>query len=163
MRNRPLVSDWSDVTPDITRAYDAAGRLTLLDNVNARLTYAYDAANQLLAETTRLAGSAVDRAVAYGYNPDGNRATVTYPDGRVASYSYTARNQIAAIASDASTVAAYAYDFAGRRLIKTLENGARAVYAHDDKGQVLTVDHQTDTMTWLRFGYAYDADRKSVV
>jgi YD repeat-containing protein len=56
-RNRLTNSLWSvGSAPTVTRSYDAAGRLQNLDNGIATSGYAYDNANQLLAETNTVGG-----------------------------------------------------------------------------------------------------------
>ena len=73
LRGREILADWSapgggqPATPDVTKGYDAAGRLLALDNGNASLTYAWDAANQLLSETQQPAGQPA-RVVGYTYD-----------------------------------------------------------------------------------------------
>jgi YD repeat-containing protein len=53
-RNRDIHCDWSDSTPDITKTYDAAGRVLTLSTQHSTLIYTYNAANELLSETQDL-------------------------------------------------------------------------------------------------------------
>jgi len=101
-RNREIQTNWSDSTPDITRTFDAAGRVLSEDNGVVSLTYSYNAANQVLSETTQLTGEPA-RTVGYTYDAAGHLASTTYPDGNVVAQTYTPRGQIAGIGLDGGT------------------------------------------------------------
>ena len=53
-RDRIVAVDWSDATPDVAASYDARGRLLAVSNPHSALSYSYDDAGQLLAETQDL-------------------------------------------------------------------------------------------------------------
>jgi len=91
-RNREVSYTWSDgVTPNVSRTYDAAGRLLTSANGESTSTYTYDNANQLLSETQTNANLSSGWTVAYSYDLDGNKSSVTYPSGSVVNYSRTGR------------------------------------------------------------------------
>lgn len=142
-RDRDVLCDWSDSTPDVSRLYDAAGRLITIDNGSSILSYTYDAANQMLAETQNIIGAPLGaKTFNYTYDADGNRATLAYPDGKEIAYHYTARNQVGSIDYDgAPPMVDYGYDLSGKRVSKTLENGASAAYTYDDAGRLQVVNH----------------------
>jgi RHS repeat-associated protein len=157
-RNRETYSVWDDgITPAISRAYDSAGRLTNLTSSVSALAYTHDNANQLLSESSLVGttGSVV-RTVAYTYDMDGNRLTLTYPDGTVLTNSYTARNQLAGIGSQSSVVS-YQYDLSGNRIGKVLGNGTSATYVYDDASRLLTLIHSNSTSQLARFDYALNS------
>lgn len=157
-RNRDTFCDWSDATPDVTRTYDAVGRLTSITNGNVPLAYTYDSANQLLSETYTFGGVLGNKIVTYTYDVDGNRSTLTYPDGLVVATSYTGRNQIAAIVADGPPpLAVFAYDLAGNRLSKSLENGTVATMAYDDAGRLITITHTNVGSPITAANYTYNA------
>ncbi len=105
-RNRETQTRWSDDTPNIARSFDAAGRVVSEDNGAVALTYSYNAANQVLNETTQVTGQPA-RKVGYAYDAAGRLASTTYPGGNVVAQSYTPRGQIAGIGLDGGTVASY--------------------------------------------------------
>jgi RHS repeat-associated protein len=149
-RNRETYSAWDDGgTPAIGRSYDAAGRLLTLTNGVSALSYGYDNANQLTNETSAIVGQA-SRLVSYSYDGDGNRFTLTYPDGTVVTNSYTARNQLASV----SSVVQYSYDLAGNRTGKTLGNATATSYAYDDASRLLSLIHSNAAGVLARFDYA---------
>jgi RHS repeat-associated protein len=75
-------------TPVVTYAYDsgtnAKGKLTSLTDQAGTASYAYDILGRLAAETRPIAG--VSKSTSYTYNLDGSVKTLTYPSGRVVTY-----------------------------------------------------------------------------
>jgi YD repeat-containing protein len=90
-RNRETRTDWSGNTPDITRSFDAAGRILSENNGAVSLSYSYDAANQLLRETQSVTGQ-TPHTLSYSYDLDGNRTGVQYPSGSQLGLGYNGRN-----------------------------------------------------------------------
>lgn len=156
-RNRQTLCDWSDGTPDISRIYDAAGRLKVLNNGVSTISYEYDAANRLKSETQQIAAAGGSHAFTYDYNDDGKRIKVTHPSGGQVTYDYTWRNQVSTItADDPPPMATYTYDKAGNRIGKTLENNTSVNYVYDDPGRLTTLDHQKGAVSFAHFDYEYD-------
>ena len=154
-RNRDTFCDWSDSTSDVSKTYDAAGRVLSLSNSVAASTFAYDTANQLLSESITIGGLTGAKTVAYTYDVDGKRATLTDPNGSVIVYSYTGRNQVASIVADGPPpLATFTYDAAGNRLSRSLENGITSTYAYDNDGQLTSLSHGASVETLT---YTYDA------
>ena len=157
-RNRLTAIDWSDSTPDVTMTYDAVGRLLTLNNGVSALSYAYNNANQLTSETQNIAGAAGPAVVGYSYNPDGSRASMTYPDGHVVTYAYTSRNELSTISVDgAAPLVTYGYDADGKPASKTLENGTSTTYLYDDAGRMSEVKHARDATVIAQFDYVLDS------
>ncbi len=157
-RNRETACDWSDSTLDVSKGYDAAGRLTSLTNANCTLGYSYDSANQLISESYAFGGAMGTKTVSYTYDADGNRASLTYPDGSAVAYAYTGRNQVASIsAGGPPPLAGFTYDAAGNRLTKALENGTTASYTYDNAGRLTSLTHAKSGTTLAALGYGYNA------
>ncbi len=157
-RGRETFCDYSDTaTPDVTNTYDLAGRKLSCTTSVSSCAYAYDDANQLLSETQTPAALATAFTVAYTYDSDGNRASLTYPSGTVVEYTYTNRNQIAQITADGPPpLATYGYDLAGNRTAKALENGSSTAYVYDDKGQMTSLTHSNGGGAFASYAYTYD-------
>jgi RHS repeat-associated protein len=85
------------------------------------------------------------------------RPSLTYPDGSVVHYTYTARNKVKEIKRGSSVLVTYTYDLAGNRLTKTLENGTIATSTYDDKGQLTLLAHEKSGATQAAFGYTYNS------
>ncbi len=155
-RNREILCDWSDSTPDVTRTFDALGRLEASNNGVSSITYQYNAANELLSELTQVAGGQ-PRAVAYTYTVDGNRASVTYPDGSVVSYGYTGRNQISGINDGGTQLVGYSYNLNGDRIQKALNNGTSTEYTFDDASRLTGLTDKKGATTLLTTAYTLNA------
>jgi RHS repeat-associated protein len=154
-RNRQTLSDWSDATPDVTSAYDAAGRLLTMASSVSILSYTYDDANQLLSETQQIMSDGGPKSVLYAYNADGNRASMNYPNGSIASYGYSARNQLTSVTSGPVT-ANYQYDLHGNRLGQSLSNGTNTAYVYDDMNRIVGVTHEKAGTGFAQFDYEYN-------
>jgi RHS repeat-associated protein len=74
--------------PAVTYAYDsgtnAIGHLTSLTDQAGTASYTYDILGRLATETRSIAS--VSKSTAYSYNLDGSVKTLTYPSGRVVTY-----------------------------------------------------------------------------
>ena len=156
-RNRDTLCNWSDTTPDVSKTYDAAGRLTELNSSVSAITYAYDNANQLVSETSSIQNQA-SRIVSYTYDADGKRETTTYPDGTALGYGYTERNQLASVtAGSPPPLATYTYDLAGKRLTRTLENGVTTSGSYDAASRLLGLAHTHPSGPLASVGYTLNA------
>jgi RHS repeat-associated protein len=161
-RNREIQTNWSDSTPDITRTFDAAGRILSEDNGAVALTYSYNAANQVLSETSQLTGQ-LARTVGYAYDGAGRLASTTYPGGNVVAQTYTPRGQIAGIGLDGGTVASYEYNPVGATTAKTYENGLSALYRYDAAQRLIGLEHRRGLDLLAKIDYTLDkvGNRKS--
>jgi RHS repeat-associated protein len=156
VRNRLVQSTWNDgVTPTVTRSYDLAGRLVSLNNGNAADTYAYDPANQLLAESNSVAGNIF--ITSYGYDADGRKQTLVYPSGNTLTNTFTARSQVKAIyANGPPPIATFSYDVNGNRLSLALGNGVTNGYVYDNASRLTGLTAKIGSGTIATFGYTYN-------
>jgi RHS repeat-associated protein len=165
-RNREILCDWSDATPDVNRAYDAAGRVTSMSSTVSELTYLYDDANQLIEETQLVAGAGpTPRTVKYSYDMDGNRAGVAYPSGTLIQWNYTHRNQVASIGVDGPPpMVSYVYDINGKRISKALENGVQTLYSYDAIDRLVSIEHRKGALSLATYQQGFDKlNRKKFV
>src|SRR6266550_5258707 len=153
--NRITQSSWDDsgITPTVNFGYNAASRLTNINNVNANITRAYYNDNLLRHEIESIT-DARSKIVAYTYNGDGKRANVTYPDYATFAYSYTPRNQLKTVGPWAT----YTYDengYIGDLTTRTLNNGTQSTYLYDPLDRVTGISHYFNG-TSRGFNYGYD-------
>jgi len=167
-RNREISSEWSDGSQKIVKAYDAAGRMTLQDNGVSKLTFAYDKIGRLASETQDLSPIVTNgvsdpaaRAVSYTYNADGQRETLSYPDGSFVKFAYNARGQLAEILGDGvpPPIASYEYDAAGNATLMPRENETETEREFDAENKTLAITDRAvgrgSPLTELE--YLYDA------
>jgi RHS repeat-associated protein len=156
-RNREIAFAWSDGTPGAATDYDAASRVLAVNTSVSALSYAYDAAGQLLFETQDVVGAGGAKTINYSYDRDGNRLTAGYPSGDVISYGYSARNQLVEIDSRGNELATYAYDLNGNRIGRTLENGTAANYGYDDASRGFRVDQLNSAGSFAAVEYTFNS------
>jgi len=150
--NRMKHFDWTNsAAPAVDFVYDAASRLTSINNVNANITRQYYNDNLLYKETEQITGGR-SKTVTYTYDADGNRGSTQYPDGGYNfNYTYTGRNQLKTVGSWAT----YTYDengYKGDLTTRTLNNGTHTNYAYDALDRVTWVTHSFGRY----FNYSYD-------
>jgi RHS repeat-associated protein len=90
--------------PVVTYVYDsgtnAIGHLTSLTDQAGTASYTYDILGRLTAETRTIAG--VSKSTSYSYNLDGSVKTLTYPSGRIVTYTPNSAGRLVS-AVDANT------------------------------------------------------------
>jgi RHS repeat-associated protein len=138
--NRMIRSDWNDSTPDVTFGYDAASRVTAVNNANANIARAYYNDNLLYAEAEQiLVAGGTSKTVSYTYNSDGYRDSLTTPDYTV-GYGYNGRNQLLNVGAFAT----YTYDqsgYTGDLTMTVLGNGGGSLYAYDALDRAVWITH----------------------
>ena len=150
------------VYPDLTTntyGYDPNGNLTSFDNYTGAWTRDYDVDNRLLGEN--YGGNT--RIVGHSYDAPGQRgllSTTTDADGRVITYAYSARNELASV-SEAAGTTTYAYDADGNQSHLYLPNGVRTDQYYNADG---TLDSYYDwdggSNIYQSYGYAYNPDHQ---
>jgi RHS repeat-associated protein len=112
--------------PVVSYFYDsgtnAIGHLTSLTDQAGTASYAYDILGRLAAETRSIAG--VSKSTSYTYNLDGSMKTLTYPSGRVLTYTPGAAGVLLSAVDGNGTnyVASASYNPDGS--LKNLMNGS---------------------------------------
>jgi RHS repeat-associated protein len=143
--------------PDATqkRVYDAAGRLSRIDEGTSAVEYAYDALNRLVAETQDVGGF-VNR-IEYQYDALDRMVRRTLNGAEAVAYDYDKAGRPRSIGyRDQSTT--YQWDAAGRLVGRTLPNGVTQEYAYDEADRVMRVSYRkSDDSTIESVSYAYDA------
>jgi len=149
-----FLSEYTTLTVCLTSGVQS--NLTAFNNYTAAWTRAYDADNR---ETGEYIGPT--RIVAHSYDAAGQKgllSTTTDTDGRVLSYAYTARNELASV-SEAAGTTSYAYDAAGNQTHLYLPNGARTDQYYNNNG---TLDRYYNwdgqNAIYSSYGYGYNAD-----
>lgn len=168
--NRLTVRSYADGLSDVF-GYDHASRLTSARSNRYANTVArsYDSGGRLTAEIMTIDAGAIagtgagatvtatTTTVGYSYDAANRTQTITYPDGTVATRSYTDRNQFKGVSFAGSTIANRQYDAGGRLTTTTLGNGlseTRTYVAGDNLVASIAVPNVTG------FVYTYDANKR---
>ncbi len=172
--NRPTEKRYSDATPPVTFAYDAAqtvcfneGRLTSVFTAGVSTTAlsCYDALGRVTVSSQDTVGDTL-RTFAYTYNRDGSLATQTYPSSElVVAYQYDAAGRPKAAgkttvgATDYASAIAYAPHGAVSSL--TLGNGLVETTGFNNRLQPTSI--QAGSLMTLTFGYGTTSNNGNVL
>lgn len=142
-QNRLLLSHYADgTTPDSCHRYDAAGRESQLNNSQASRSYSYDSNSNLIAET--LAANGSNLSLAYGYDGNDARSSLTYPDGHTIALNPDASGRATVLGS---WVSAIQYDSWGHTASWNDANGRVSSYTFTDRGMPLTAQVNSGNQT----------------
>ena len=158
--------------------YDAQDRMTatIIDNVTTK--FEYDAAGQLVAQTSAW-GTAVASTVRSEYDGLGNRVSATDGNGQTTYYAYDALGNVITVTTPTGTGASaqtsYAYDGFGNRISTTDPRGNiiyntydrlnRLTYQVDQEGFVTKTDYDIagNATAITRFGTTATASGPAIV
>jgi RHS repeat-associated protein len=99
--------------------------------------------------------SALNRNRASIGDANGNRKTVTDPDGLVTTYDYDALNRVGTV-TNAQGVTEYAYDRSSLKTGVNYPNGTRAEWTYDAAGRVETIENRQSGAVVSSYEYDYD-------
>jgi len=154
---RLVTTTYPDNTTN-TYGYDPNGNLTAFSNYVSPWTRTYDPDNRMTGEfigSTRLVGHAYDAS-----GQKGLLSTTTGIDGRVISYAYSARNELAGV-SEAAGTETYAYDADGNQTHRYLPNGLRTDQYYNADGTAQSYYNWNGNNFILQsYGYGYNADHQ---
>lgn len=147
--------------------YDKAGRQTSMTDGNGNTTrYAYDPAGQLLeviegftkdAKKSLAGASDVNVTTAYGYDAAGNLASITDPNGNVATFTFDAAGLTLSETNAAGNRWQYNYDKAGRLTAQRDANGATTRFEYTGRGDLSRIRYPAATVA-----YEYDAEQRLI-
>ena len=154
--NRLSYFTWTDGTPRVDFAYDAASRLVEIDNANATISRAYWEDNLLGYETETPTGGSAKTAM-YFYDADANLDRLYMP-GYTFQYQYSGRDQLSFITdySTGAQISHYVYDENGNVTSRYMNPNNSSSYTYDALDRVTNITHSLfrDTRT---LDYDYDS------
>lgn len=142
-------------------SYDEVGNIRNIHNGETAATSGdsidlqYDWRNRKISDT-QTPTSRPARTVAYTYDADSNRKTMTYPSGYVITYDYNSRNQLLHEFDGAGAFVTYTYDKSGNRVSRWLRNGTVTNYTPDALNRPTEIEHLRGQTTLGDFEYKYD-------
>jgi RHS repeat-associated protein len=139
--NRVTGVTFSDATPalgylydDITAGNYGKGRLTKITDGTGNTTFKYDIQGRLIQKTQTT--STVIKTVSYGYDPLGRMNAITYPSGKVLTYTFDVQGRVASIAVNAvNLVSSITYQPFGPAKSWTWSGGPAQTRAFDLDGR----------------------------
>lgn len=137
-----------------TYLYDPVGNLTSVSNSTATVSYTYDKIYRVRSTSMSTGFGMPPTTVAYTYDGNNNRKTMTDPSGGVFAYDYDILNRLTRITNPFSEVFTFAYDAASRRASQSGPGGVGRTYSYDDLGRLTNLAYTGGPA--LGFGYTYD-------
>lgn len=139
----------------ITYTYDATGNLTAWNDGTISATLTYDILNRKLKETVNYGPFTLSHS--YAYTANGQKKSLTTPDGTAYDYSYDANNQLSQIKLPGQgTITVNAYQWTAPTKV-TLPGGSNQNYSYDNllRTQSITVKDPAQNPLLSR-QYSYD-------
>ncbi len=154
--NRVIRKQTADNT--ISFSYDNVGNLVSVVDDDSTLTFLYDALNRAVQARTGTTPAQPAAVIAYTYDANGNRTSMTDPQGGGTSYTYDALNRLIRLTNPKGESTAYSYSYHAlyRRAQVALPNGTISRFNYDAANQLTSLAHQAAGATIARFDYTYD-------
>ncbi|WP_423600909.1 RHS repeat-associated core domain-containing protein [Roseateles sp. MS654] len=134
-----------------------AGRLVQVSAPGMVLSYGHNLYGQVTSATQALAGTA-SLTTSYGYANNGAPTSVTYPSGRVVTYTLDAASRIAGITvNDNQVLSGVSYSALGAVTGWSFAGGQSVARTYDTSARLTSV-----TLPWGTRQYAYDVDDRIV-
>ena len=139
--------DYPGTADDTTLAYDNADNRTRLSSPAAVYAYSFDAANRLTQQVMTVDGRSF--TTTYGYDTRGNLTSLTYPTGRLITYSYDTANRVVSLTG---YVTSATYHPSGGFASLAYANGKTTTLGYDNRYRVGSIA----TPGVISYTYGYD-------
>ncbi|HUI87278.1 MAG TPA: DUF6531 domain-containing protein [Anaerolineales bacterium] len=143
--------NYADSGSDVSFTYDAEGRRTSMTDGLGTTQWSYDALDRVQSVTDPFT-----KTVGYGYDPAGNRTSLTYPDQQSVSYTYYSNDQLHTVSDLNQQTTQYVYDPVGRISQILRANGVDTNYTYYDSGRLQTLQDTLGQNTVASYQYRYD-------
>ena len=142
-------------------SYDLGSRPVRVAGPGATLTYAYNARDQLVTETTQPAGRTSAWTISRSYDGEDNVTKLTYPDGSAYHYVRDALHRITAVQNATKqNLISYTHNSLSQMTRADRQSGARSDYVFDEASRPTSIAHKqsaTATSAHLSLAYAWNA------
>jgi RHS repeat-associated protein len=149
------------VTDTVTFTHGSLGTLTTATDGDSSLTFTPDPLGRVTSIVS--GGTLPTTAVSYTYDKNGNRKSMTDPQGSITTYDYDEVNQLTTLTSHVGALT-FGSDDAGRRQSLQYPNGMSVAVDYDAANQLTSLRFLNSAMSLLsKHDYAYDdaGDRQS--
>lgn len=129
---------YTDGTHAVSYSYDPNGRRTAMTDGTGTSSWTYDSLGRL-TQTQDGSGS----TVSYGYDLDGNRTTITYPNNQTVTDSYDHADQLTKVTDWNGNTTTITPDPDGNTAAEAYPNGVTANYTYDPTDTVSSITDST--------------------
>ena len=141
---------------DSTAGNYGKGRVRSVTDPSGSMTYAYERRGLLRLESHAIQNNAY--SIAYGYDANGNRASITYPSGRVVNYTFDFADRPQSASSAGTTyVGSASYLPFGPETQLTFGNGTTKTTSYDLRYRPLENKLTSGAGVIADYGYGQDA------
>ena len=149
--NRLTSINYPGTADDTTVTYDNADNRATASSPAASTTFQYDQADRMTSQQITI--GALTKTTGYGYDGSDNLITLTYPTGRVLTYTYDTANRVISLASGATNyVTTVSYHPSRAMTSVAFANGKSTSLTYDNRYRVSRI-----LVTGLvDFTYGYD-------
>jgi RHS repeat-associated protein len=141
--------------------FDRAGRM--LTAVSGRyantVAYSYDPAGRKSTEALTISGQTYTTTTAY--DPAGQVSGLTYPNGTVASRTYTDRAQLATLGFNGTTIDTRTYDNGGRMTASSYNNGVSESRIYNTDNTLTSINFTGAPIGNLTYGWDANKNKTS--
>jgi RHS repeat-associated protein len=141
--------------------FDRAGRM--LTAVSGRyantVAYTYDPAGRKSTEALTISGQTYTTTTAY--DPTGQVSGLTYPNGTVASRTYTDRGQLATLGFNGTTIDTRTYDNGGRMTASSYNNGVSESRTYNTDNTLTSINFTGAPIGNLTYGWDANKNKTS--
>lgn len=116
-------------------------------------TYTYSTLGQL-TKTVQGDGS----TISYGYDLNGNQATITYPNGKSVTNAYDAVGHLVKVTDWLGNSTSYRYDANGNRIVAAYSNGVTATNSYDSANQLMGIADTHGVRSLASYSYQRNSD-----
>jgi len=131
--------------------YDCCRLSSVMDR-NGTVTFSRDTLNRL-TDFTDVYGN----LISYGYDKNGNLATLTYPDSKQVIYAYDDADRLITVTDWLSNVTSYVYESTGALATTILPDNSITIYEYDNANRLTSImDFKADASVNAIFKYTLD-------
>jgi len=140
--------------------YDNLSRLTNAKDITSSYTNevqrTYNTLGRLTTETQKI-GTATERTIAKQYNLVGRVNQLTYPNGRINSYTFDDNHLPYTTTSNSTVVATYQFNAVNAPVTKTLGNNVSLNIEYNNRYQIKKHDWKLNGNTITGYNYGHDS------
>jgi RHS repeat-associated protein len=140
-------------TPNVTFTYTRNGLRETMSDGTGTTTYTYDSLNRLVSQR-----NGAGQVVSYGYDLNGNRTSITYPNAHAVTRTYDDANRLTGITDWLAHTTAFTPDPDGNTVGVAYPNGVTSATGFDHADQLSNTAATRGATSLASFDYTRDSN-----